>query len=125
MSPAFDITTIVTAIIAAFAAYRITRFITIDELLGTYPEDEDDPTDRGTGLRRYLDIWAYDENGNDKGPVRGWFGKLLSCPWCAGVWVSGGCVWAAFYSTSEWITTSLLIAAVAGAQALLSSRMNA
>ncbi|OCA84239.1 sporulation protein [Bacillus sp. FJAT-27225] len=25
-----------------------------------------------------------------KGPIRSWIGKLLSCYWCTGVWVSAG-----------------------------------
>ena len=122
MSPLFDNSVILTTIILAFASYRITRLIVVDTIFGEYPDDEHP---RGTGLRGVLDRLVYDDNGNDLGPVRGWFGSLLTCYWCVGVWVSAALVWLAFYSTVTLAEPVLLVAAVAGAQGLLNSRMNA
>lgn len=108
-------------VILALAAYRVTRFVVLDTLLGEYPSPEHV---RGTGLRKVLDKWAYDEDGNDRSLIRGYLAKLLTCPFCFGVWASAGCV-ALWWSEWTWARWGLLGAAVAGGQALLNSRQDA
>jgi len=113
-------------LVLAFASYRITRFFVLDSVLGYYPgEVPGDPEKRGTFVRAWLDRLLYDENGHDLGPIRGWVGSLLSCSWCFGVWVSVAVWWAYTQSGWGWVDEAVVIAAIAGGQGYLASRMNA
>lgn len=96
--------------VLGLAAYRATRLITRDSI-----------TDR---VRYAISRWAYDENREDwRGPTRRKVAEFVVCPWCVGVWVSAG-----LYAWWDHLTGArfvVLILAVAGAQALLSSRPGA
>jgi hypothetical protein len=109
------------AIVVALAAYRITRLIVLDSLLGEYPDAEHP---RGTGYRRWLDRFAYQEGGANRSAFRGWLGDLLTCTWCTGVWVSAA-AWAAWVWGADWVRDIEMVAAIAGVQGYLSSRHNA
>lgn len=113
-------------LVLALASYRITRLITVDTILGHYPgEVPGDPDKRGTFIRGWLDRRFYDSNGADLGPIRGWLGALYSCPWCMGVWVSAALWYAATQTTWSFVEPVCVIAAIAGAQGYIASRMNA
>lgn len=120
-------------LVLMLAQYRIARLIVHDEILGSYPEMETDPDtgeqtaepgDRGTGLRRLVDLALLDDNGDPRGPIRGWVAKLLGCPVCVGVWV-GAALLPTWVNGSPPVRWVIVAAAVAGGQALLSTRINA
>lgn len=93
-------------VVAAFAAYRVTRLLVIDALF--------------EGTRDRLIARLADGGGL----VRSKLLELLLCPYCVGVWVSIG-VWVVIATAIDIDATFLehcvLIAAVAGAQATLQS----
>ncbi len=107
--------------LVALAAYRITRFIVVDSLLGR-TASEDEP--RGSGLRLRLDQFAYDDEGEDRSWLRGKVGDLLTCSWCLGFWVSVATL-AAWTADVEWLRWAVTGFAVAGAQGFVASRYNA
>lgn len=117
-------TSLLTFVILSLASYRITHFIVLDELLGSYP-DEENP--RGTGVRKLADLCFYTDEGNDRGPIRGWFAKLVTCVWCTGVWVSFAVVlsWMRLAPWNMNVDGWLLFIGIAGAQGFLASRLNA
>lgn len=105
------------------AAYRITRFLVKDSLIGFGP-------DSGSAVSVRLDKWAYNDDGTDKSFWRGKAGDLLTCVWCLGFWVSLIVYVVATVSLGEWNSVPLawhgiLIFAVAGGQGFLSSRLAA
>lgn len=114
------------------AGYRVARLIVHDEILGSYPktkhdengEEYSEPGDRGTGLRRLVDIALLDEDGDPRGPLRSWLSKLLSCPVCTGVWADAALL-AGWVNGGVPIRWGIVAAAIAGGQALLSTRINA
>lgn len=120
---AHDINFLALAVLA-LAAYRITRIIVLDEVLGAYP-DEEHP--RGTGLRKLADLFFYDAQGEERGPVRGWLSRLVTCSWCAGVWVSVAltCLWFLAWPWQLGVQGWLFAAAVCGGQGFIASRHNA
>lgn len=112
-------------LVIVLASYRMTRLIVLDSLLGTYPDEDIDGRrqSEGTRWRRVLDQWAYDELGQNRGPLRGFFGDLLTCTWCAGVWITTlaciGWVYLPEYH-APWY-----VAAAAGVQGYLNARPSA
>jgi len=133
-------------IVTALSSYRITRLIVLDEVIGTYPEinpqsgapfpfrdpdgtptedpgPDDDPhqINRGTGLRRRLDLVLFDDDGVARGPIRRWLGRLLTCSFCVGVWITAAVLvgWEAGSTEVRWVVVA---AAVAGGQGFISSR---
>lgn len=130
--------------VLGLATYRITRFIVHDEFLGTYPDTDVDPDtgeelpvliqgktgqlepDRGTGLRRLLDLLLFRPDPDThklepKNRVADWFGTLLTCPHCVGVWIAAGSLWA-WMDGPPWMRWVLLAAAIAGVNSFVSSR---
>jgi len=112
--------------ILALAAYRITRLIVDDTILGKPPKSDNagNLLDEGTGYRRWLDGWAYKADGSNRGALRGWLGDLLTCSFCTGVWVTAGCLalWVNGGDVGQWF---LIGAAIAGGQAFIGSRSGA
>lgn len=114
------------------AGYRIARLIVHDEILGSHPtalkdangDDYSLEGDRGTGLRRLVDLVLLDDDGDPRGPIRSWVTKLIRCPVCVGVWVDAALLatWETGNVAGRWV---ILGAAVAGGQAFLSTRFNA
>lgn len=107
--------------ILILAAYRITRFFVFDSLMGFNLAS-------GSSAATWLDGWAYDEEGEDRSFLRGKVGDLLACPFCLGFWISAGLwlLWLAGPATYDSPAVAFVeIFAIAGGQALLSSRLNA
>lgn len=110
-----------TLLAAALCAFRLTRLVVADRILGRHPETDESGkiVHPATGLRLLLDRWAYDESGNDRTSLRGWLADLLTCSYCAGVYVSAlVVVWLA--GGPQWRAWPVWLGAVAGAQALMS-----
>ncbi|MBN8199157.1 MULTISPECIES: DUF1360 domain-containing protein [Bacillaceae] len=55
-----------------------------------------------------------------EGRIRGFFGELLSCYWCTGVW-SAIFIYAVYYFYASWSAPILMILAVAGLAAIIES----
>lgn len=113
---------IVPFLLLAFAAYRIARFIVLDEFLGDYAS-KDHP--RGTGLRRVWDWVLFEPDGEARNPVTDWLGKLSSCVWCTGFWVSLAlvCAWFHLWPWQLGLVGWVYAFAVAGVQGFLGSRV--
>lgn len=100
-------------VIVALASYRLTRIVTADSL--TYE------------FRQRAYRWAWSDEGEAPTPRAAWRTyayELTTCSFCLGVWVSAG-AYAAWRWGPEWGRTGLVIAAIAGAQAYISSRPGA
>lgn len=67
--------------VLAVAAARLVHFVLWDSLAGL-------SLDSGTKIAQRLDVWAFDQDGNDRGAVRGKIGTGLVCPYCVGGWLS-------------------------------------
>lgn len=94
---------LVTFVILAAAAYRLTRLVVIDDI--------------SAPVRNAWTSFLADHPTK----ITGWFLDLFTCTWCAGVWVSTA-VYAVYLGNSphtftrvEWLTA----AAIAGVQGLL------
>jgi len=126
-------------VVLALAAYRITRFLVRDSLIGFGP-------DSGSAMSVRVDRFAYfgaaddGPDGTDRSWLRGKIGDLVTCMWCLGFWVSAAVylVWtgtAPVLEPADWaraweawnLTAQDVVAifAVAGAQGYISSRINA
>lgn len=99
--------------VAALAAYRLTRFLVFDSLVGSH-------LDSGSAWSRRLDVLAYTSDGKDRSFLRGKLGDLLTCPYCVGFWVSLAC-WAGAWWGGRPVQYVLIVFAVAGVQAMLST----
>lgn len=101
-------------LILCLAAYRATRFVVWDSLIGAHP-------DTGTPFAKALDTWAWKPDGSDRSWVRGKVGGLLSCPFCAGFWISLliACLWLRLWPWELGVEGWLVALAVAGGQSLL------
>ena len=104
-------------LLVALAAYRITRFLVFDSLMGFNLES-------GSKMSRRLDVWAWTAEGQERPGAGGWLrdkvGNLLVCPYCLGFWIAAAC-WAAWAWGPSWVQYVLVAWAAAGAQALLST----
>jgi len=115
---------VLTVLVAAAAAYRITRLVVLDDVIGEWPS-EDHP--RGTFARKAIDVVLYDDTGLARHPVTDYVGKLYSCTFCTGWWVSLAVlsvwwrVWPWQLGVEGWVG----VFAVAGVQGFISSRHNA
>lgn len=91
-------------IVLSLAAYRLTHLLVFDKIF--------EPI-RNFFVKRDFSgpIPSYTLQG---GLIRSYMGKLLICPWCAGIWVSGFLTLACwkFYETAIWICYWLAAAAV-------------
>lgn len=111
--------TFLAVLIAALAAYRLTRIVVADSIT--------DPA-RAWLWRRTFAEAGWDSERDRPAVIvvsRAWWWvhELVTCPFCTGWWVSLG-VWAAWI---HWPTArpAVVAVAVAGGQALLSSRAGA
>lgn len=114
--------TVLLIVVLGLASYRLTRLVVLDTLLGTLPAtDPENP--RGTGWRRAVDTFAYDETGRDRSFVRGKIGDLLSCTYCAGWWVTLAvvCAWTQTSPLDLGVQGWLVAFAVAGVQSMLNA----
>lgn len=100
-------------ILVALVAYRVTRFLVFDSLIGANLES-------GSSFSKWLDLFAYEPTGGDRSFIRGKIGDLLVCPFCTGFWVSlavtCGWLWVAPWHLGRigWLT----VFAVAGVQSM-------
>lgn len=101
-------------ILAAFAIYRVSQFITID----------DGPADIFVKLRTLFGVYDLGPNGRPKTSL----GKLFECSYCIGVWVAVPFgIWALFPIPVTWsgailpISVCVTVLALAGMQAFLES----
>ncbi|MGO4886880.1 DUF1360 domain-containing protein [Anaerobacillus sp. MEB173] len=102
-------------VILILASFRLTRLIVFDEITSfirkpfltvTYQENEDG---------------QLVENIEFKGKgLRYWFGVLLSCHWCVGIWASLGIVMLFFYFPL--FNFFLLVLAISGAASFIQSK---
>jgi len=99
-------------VVIALAAFRLTRFFTLDSLIGAN-------LDSGSKFSIALDAWAFDPEGTERGWLRGKIGDLLVCTYCIGFWISLGCWWL-WDRDFQHVREGLLVFAIAGVQALLS-----
>lgn len=91
-------------LILALVCYRLSRLITL----------EDGPFDIFLIIQNIAGARDFNSNGR----IRTWHGRLISCPYCLGVWVA--IPLAIIYSGIQWY--SLLIwLAIAGLQSVLQS----
>ncbi|KON89400.1 sporulation protein [Sporosarcina globispora] len=102
-------------VILTLASFRLTRLIVFDKITEF--------------LRRPFleEVEEKDENGEievywvvKEGRVRGFFGELLSCYWCTGVW-SALFLYALYYFYVSWAAPVLVILSVAGLAAIIES----
>lgn len=95
------------------ASCRLTRLVVFDSLFGSHP-------DSGSSWSRTLDKWAWKVDGADRTWARGKVGTLLVCPYCAGAWISLAlvCVWLRWWPWWLGVEGWIVVAAVAGGQAL-------
>lgn len=101
-------------VLLTFAAYRMTRFLVFDQLMGF-------SLDSNSKLSRRLDVFCYRSDGADRSWLRGKLGDLLTCPYCLGfhvVWI-GYCIMVAAWPWAIGLQGWLEIWAVAGAALLL------
>lgn len=109
----------------AAATYRLTKLVTHDTLTteardavirGAYRRqgvDEEALADEAGDLNR-LGAWADDVVPNDPDPPK--LATLVTCPWCAGVWVAFGVAIARRLAPRSWafVAEALALAAAAG-----------
>lgn len=108
-----------TFVVVCLAAFRITRFLVKDSLMGFGPES-------GSRLSVRVDKFAYDENGTGRSWWREYVGDLLTCVWCLGAWVSLAVVCIVLRRTPDELGINgwTIAWAVAGVQGYLNTRMN-
>jgi len=113
----------------ALAIYRITRLLVFETILGRWPEldpETGEPVsgDRGTGLRKLVDLICYRPDGEARSRFGEWLGELATCTFCMGVWVSVAVAagWVHGGEAARWV---IAVAAVAGVAGYLNSRPGA
>ncbi|UOE56805.1 DUF1360 domain-containing protein [Cytobacillus oceanisediminis] len=102
-------------LILALASFRLTRLIVFDKITEFLRKpflEEVEEKDENGEIEVY---WVVKE-----GKVRGFFGELLSCYWCTGVW-STLFLYASYYFYASWSAPVLLILAIAGLAAIIES----
>jgi len=112
-------------VILSLAAFRITRFLIKDSLLGFGP-------DSGSRLSVRVDRFAYLKDGTGRSWWREYLGDLLTCTWCLGFWISAGVYFAWLSATvgisgievTEWPVHVVTVFGIAGVQGYLNTRMN-
>ena len=103
-------------ILLALCAFRITRFLVDDSLIGGSPQS-------GSQVGLDLDRWARDRDGNDRTWFRGRISDLAACTYCLGAHVSWVllCLWLWTWPWQLGREGWLLAVALMGAQALLNA----
>lgn len=107
-------------VVIALAAYRATRVVVADSISDPF---------RAWLWRHAFADGGYDAHADEEVAVRrsrvwAWIFEGLSCAFCTGWWLSLAGWWAWFHGAA-WCRTGLAAVAVAGLQALLSSRSHA
>lgn len=111
-------------VVAVLAAWRVTRLITTDGfppvkavrdwLLRRWPSEDSEYPDHevevdGDGVARLrTGLAVVDVDGHWLAVRAHWLGDLITCPWCAGMWVSLAVV--AFTPGVVWPLPGLLVA---------------
>jgi hypothetical protein len=71
--------------ILGLAVFRITHLVVYDKitefLRAPFFDEVEEVDDAGNS-----EVFLIPK----KGKIRGWFGELLSCHWCTGIWAAGG-----------------------------------
>ena len=118
-----------TLLVWGLAAYRLTRLVVLEEVLGSPPAVDPRsgglvPGDRGDGVRRWVDVALYDDAGDARNGLARWVGRWYSCTYCVGTWMSALWVvgWVNGGDPIKWV---LVVAAVAGFQGYANSRPGA
>lgn len=103
--------------ILILASFRLTRLLVFDEIMEFLraPFMDEIEEENEAGL---VEIYYVPKQT----PIRNYFGKLLSCYWCTGVWVSA-VLFIAHYFLQEIAAPLLIILAVAGMASLIESAM--
>nr|WP_251025785.1 DUF1360 domain-containing protein [Bacillus sp. ISL-47] len=100
-------------LILSLASFRLTRLIVFDKITEfirkPFLEEVEEKGEDGEA-----EIYIVIKNGR----VRGFFGELLSCFWCTGVW-SAIFICASYAFLREWAVPGLLVLAVAGLAAII------
>ncbi|MCS0672547.1 DUF1360 domain-containing protein [Cytobacillus firmus] len=102
-------------LIFALASFRLTRLIVFDKITEFLRKpflEEVEEKDENGEIEVY---WVVKE-----GRVRGFFGELLSCYWCTGVW-STLFLYVSYYFYASLAAPVLMIFAVAGLAAIIES----
>ncbi|MFC0470026.1 DUF1360 domain-containing protein [Halalkalibacter kiskunsagensis] len=102
-------------VILILASYRLTRLIVFDEITSFFRKPFLSVTYQENEAGQLVESVEIKGEG-----LRYWFGILLSCYWCVGIWSSLGIVLLYFYFPS--LNILLVILAVAGAAAFLQSK---
>lgn len=115
MQTTIESLTLIQLIILAIGSYSITRLVVTDTfplfqnirdwIKDRFPPD-DHVMDRRPPDRIPVEHWRRASNNVFVVTKGHWIGELISCPWCAGWWVSLA-VWVAFVLTPFW-TIALL-----------------
>ncbi|WP_026583736.1 DUF1360 domain-containing protein [Bacillus sp. J33] len=102
-------------LILSLASFRLTRLIVYDKITEfirrPFFEEVEEKGENGE-TEIYLVI--------KQGRIRGFFGELLSCYWCTGVW-SAALLYASYLFLGEWAVPLLLILTVAGIASIIES----
>jgi Protein of unknown function (DUF1360) len=100
-------------LILALASFRLTRLIVYDKITGflrrPFLKEVEEKNENGE-LEVY---WVVRE-----GRIRSFFGELLSCYWCTGMW-SAIFLYVSYYLYASFAAPVLLILAVAGLAAII------
>lgn len=102
-------------LIFALASFRLTRLIVFDKITEFLRKpflEEVEEKDENGEIEVY---WVVKD-----GKVRGFFGELLSCYWCTGVW-SAIFLYVSYYFYATLAAPVLVILAVAGLAAIIES----
>lgn len=105
-------------LLLGLASFRLTRLIITDKityfLRKPFIEEVEEENENGE-METYVLI-------KGKG-LRGWFGELLSCHWCTGIWVAAG-LFFFFYLYPFAGKPMLVILAAAGLAGIIESIVN-
>lgn len=122
---------LLTLAVLALASYRVARLVVLDEVLGRWriadgelPDGQIIKGHDATGLRKLSDLALYDDDGTARSFVARWLGDMLRCSVCAGTWLTFA-VMAAWFFGPEWMQWGVIVCAVAGGQAFVSTRLGA
>ncbi|GLB58935.1 DUF1360 domain-containing protein [Cytobacillus sp. NCCP-133] len=100
-------------VILSLASFRLTRLIVFDKISefirSPFIEEVEEKNEEGEA-EIYLVV--------KEGRIRSFFGELLSCYWCTGVW-SAVLLCSLYFLLKEWAVPVLLVLAVAGFAAII------
>ncbi|ALC80772.1 MULTISPECIES: DUF1360 domain-containing protein [Bacillus] len=96
--------------IYSFAVFRLTRLIVSDTITSSFRSifhEEVEEVDEEGHKETYLLI-----KGNG---VKAWFGELISCYWCTGIWSAGILLFVNYLlpGLGEWLMAILALAGIA------------